>query len=240
MLWALLRQYVRPYRWLLAVVAALQLISSLASLYLPTINAAIIDDGVAKGDTGTITELGGIMLGVTALQVVCAIGAVYFGSRAGMGFGRDLRSAIFHHVTGLSAEETARFGAPTLLTRTTNDVQQIQLLVAVDLHHADHGADHEHRRHRDGRAPECRAVLAVARQRAAARAGQLLDRRAPAATVPHHAGPDRRHQSRDARTVVGHPGDPRVRAGTDRTGPVRRRPTRRCRTPRSRSAGGRR
>ena len=121
----------RPYRWLLAVVAALQLVSSLASLYLPTINAAIIDDGVAKGDTGTITELGGIMLGVTALQVVCAIGAVYFGSRAGMGFGRDLRSAIFHHVTGLSAEETARFGAPTLLTRTTNDVQQIQLLVAL-------------------------------------------------------------------------------------------------------------
>jgi ATP-binding cassette subfamily B multidrug efflux pump len=131
MLWALLRQYVRPYRWLLAVVAALQLVSSLASLYLPTINAAIIDDGVAKGDTGTITELGGIMLGVTALQVVCAIGAVYFGSRAGMGFGRDLRSAIFHHVTGLSAEETARFGAATLLTRTTNDVQQIQLLVAL-------------------------------------------------------------------------------------------------------------
>jgi ATP-binding cassette, subfamily B, multidrug efflux pump len=131
MLWALLRQYVRPYRWLLAIVAALQLVSSLASLYLPTINAAIIDDGVAKGDTGTITELGGIMLGVTALQVVCAIGAVYFGSRAGMGFGRDLRSAIFHHVTGLSAEETARFGAATLLTRTTNDVQQIQLLVAL-------------------------------------------------------------------------------------------------------------
>ena len=106
-------------------------ISTLASLYLPTINAAIIDDGVAKGDTGRITELGGIMLAVTGGQVVCAVGAVYFGSRAGMGFGRDLRSAIFHHVTGLSAEETARFGAPTLLTRTTNDVQQIQLLVQM-------------------------------------------------------------------------------------------------------------
>ncbi|WP_036437497.1 ABC transporter ATP-binding protein [Mycobacterium sp. URHB0044] len=131
MLWALLRQYVRPYRWLLTIVAVLQVISTLASLYLPTINAAIIDDGVAKGDTGAITELGGIMLGVTALQVVCAVGAVYYGSRAGMGFGRDLRSAIFHHVTGLSAEETARFGASTLLTRTTNDVQQIQLLVAM-------------------------------------------------------------------------------------------------------------
>ena len=66
------------------------------------------------------------MLAVTALQVVCAVGAVYFGSRASMGVGRDLRSAIFHHVTGFSAEETARFGAPSLLTRTTNDVQQIQ------------------------------------------------------------------------------------------------------------------
>jgi ATP-binding cassette subfamily B multidrug efflux pump len=131
MLWALLRRYVRPYRRLLTVVAALQVVSTLASLYLPTINAAIIDDGVAKGDTEAITELGGIMLGVTALQVLCAVGAVYFGSRAGMGFGRDLRSAIFHHVTGLSAEETARFGAPTLLTRTTNDVQQIQLLVQM-------------------------------------------------------------------------------------------------------------
>ncbi|KAA0079541.1 ABC transporter ATP-binding protein [Mycolicibacterium sp. P9-64] len=131
MLWALLRQYVRPYRWLLAVVAGLQVISTLASLYLPTINAQIIDDGVAKGDTDRITELGAIMLVVTGLQVVCAVGAVRFGSRAGMGFGRDLRSAIFHHVTGLSAEETSRFGAPTLLTRTTNDVQQIQLLVAM-------------------------------------------------------------------------------------------------------------
>ncbi len=131
MLLALLRQYVRPYRWLLAVVAVLQVISTLASLYLPTVNAAIIDDGVAKGDTDTIVELGGVMLAVSALQVLCAVGAVYFGSRAGMGFGHDLRSAIFHHVTGFSAEETARFGAPSLLTRTTNDVQQIQLLVQL-------------------------------------------------------------------------------------------------------------
>ncbi|MFI5510844.1 ABC transporter ATP-binding protein [Mycobacterium sp. NPDC051804] len=131
MLWALLRQYARPYRWLLATVALLQLISTLASLYLPTVNAAIIDDGVAKGDLPIIVELGGVMLAVTALQVLCAIGAVYFGSRAGSGFGRDLRSSIFHHVTGFSAEETARFGAASLLTRTTNDVQQIQLLVQL-------------------------------------------------------------------------------------------------------------
>ncbi|MBP2450827.1 ATP-binding cassette subfamily B protein [Mycolicibacterium lutetiense] len=131
MLWALLRQYVRPYRRLLAIVAALQVISTLASLYLPTVNAAIIDDGVAKGDTRLIVELGGVMLGVTGLQVACAIGAVFFGSRAAMSFGRDLRSAIFHHVTTFSAEETARFGAPTLLTRTTNDVGQIQQLLQM-------------------------------------------------------------------------------------------------------------
>ncbi|EHB49796.1 Xenobiotic-transporting ATPase [Mycolicibacterium rhodesiae JS60] len=133
MLLALLRQYVRPYRWLVAVVMALQTVSTLASLYLPTVNAAIIDDGVAKGDTGLIAELGLVMLAVTGLQVVCAIGAVYFGSRTGMGFGRDLRSAMFHHVTTFSEQETARFGAPSLLTRTTNDVQQIQVLIQMTM-----------------------------------------------------------------------------------------------------------
>ncbi|MGE0214947.1 ABC transporter ATP-binding protein, partial [Mycolicibacterium sp.] len=131
MLWGLLRRHVRPYRLPLAVVAVLQVISTLATLYLPTVNAAIIDDGVTQGDLGRIVELGVVMLAVTGLQVVCAVGAVYFGSRASMGVGRDLRSAIFHHVTGFSAEETARFGAPSLLTRTTNDVQQIQSLVLL-------------------------------------------------------------------------------------------------------------
>ncbi|CAN5868814.1 ABC transporter ATP-binding protein [soil metagenome] len=131
MLLALLRQYVRPYRRLVAGVMALQLISTLASLYLPTINAAIIDDGVAQGNTHRIVELGGVMLAVTALQVVCAVGAVYFGSRAGMGFGRDVRAQMFHHVMTFSEHETARFGAPSLLTRTTNDVQQIQVLVQM-------------------------------------------------------------------------------------------------------------
>lgn len=131
MLWALLRRYVTPYRGLLSVVAGLQVVSTLASLYLPTVNAAIIDEGVAVGDTDTIVRLGLVMLGVTALQGVCAVAAVYFGSRAGMGFGRDLRAAIFDRVTGFSAEETARFGAPSLLTRTTNDVGQIQLLVQL-------------------------------------------------------------------------------------------------------------
>jgi ATP-binding cassette subfamily B protein len=131
MLLALLRQYIRPYRRLVTVLMVLQLTSTLASLYLPTVNAAIIDEGVAKGDTATIIRLGLVMLSVTGLQVLCAVGAVYVGSRAGMGFGRDLRRAIFEHVTTFSERETARFGAPTLLTRSTNDVRQIQYLVQI-------------------------------------------------------------------------------------------------------------
>jgi len=131
MLLALVRRYIRPYRRLVAAVMALQTISTLASLYLPTVNAAIIDDGVAKGDTGLISRLGLVMLAVTALQGACSIGAVYFGSRTGMGFGRDMRSAMFRHVTTFSESETARFGAPSLLTRSTNDVQQIQVLVQM-------------------------------------------------------------------------------------------------------------
>lgn len=128
---ALLGRYVRPYRSLVVVVVILQTISTLASLYLPTVNAAIIDDGVAQGDTRVIMRLGMVMLAVTLVQIACSIGAVYLGSRTGMGFGRDMRSALFHHITGFSAEESARFGAPTLLTRTTNDVQQLQLLVQI-------------------------------------------------------------------------------------------------------------
>ena len=131
MLLALLRTYVRPYRRLVATVMTLQLVSTLASLYLPTVNATIIDDGIAKGDTATIVRLGGVMFAVTALQVVCAVGAVYFGSRTGMGFGRDLRSAMFAQVTTFSEHETARFGTPSLLIRTTNDVRQIQFLVQM-------------------------------------------------------------------------------------------------------------
>jgi ATP-binding cassette, subfamily B, multidrug efflux pump len=131
MLLALLRQYIRPYRPLVAGLMALQLISTLASLYLPTVNAAIIDDGVAKGDTATILHLGVVMLGVTAGQVLCSVGALYLGSRTGMGFGRDLRLAMFCHVTTFSESETARFGAATLLTRSTNDIRQIQFLVQM-------------------------------------------------------------------------------------------------------------
>ncbi|MGF2945925.1 ABC transporter ATP-binding protein [Mycobacterium sp. Lab-001] len=131
MLLALLRQYIRPYRRLVAVLMTLQIATTLASLYLPTVNAAIIDDGVSKGDTATIIRLGLVMLSVTGLQVLCAVGATYVGSRTGMGFGRDLREAVFDHVTTFSERETARLGAPTLLTRSTNDVRQIQYLVQI-------------------------------------------------------------------------------------------------------------
>ena len=131
MLLALLREYVRPYRRPVAAVMTLQTVSTLASLYLPGVNASIIDDGVATGDTGLITRLGLLMLAVTALQGLCAVGAVYFGSRAAMGFGHDLRSALFSHVLSFSEAETNRFSAASLLTRTTNDVQQIQVLVQM-------------------------------------------------------------------------------------------------------------
>ncbi len=127
----LLRRYLRPYRGTLAAVALLQTISTLALLYLPTLNASIIDEGVAKGDARTIVKLGGLMLAVTGLQVLCSVGAVYYGSRIGLGFGRDLRSAIFNHITGLAVNDNARLGSPSLLTRTTNDVQHIQLLTEM-------------------------------------------------------------------------------------------------------------
>lgn len=129
MLRALLRQYLRPYRRPAAVLMALQLISTLASLYLPTVNASIIDDGVTQGDTAAIIRLGMVMLAVTGLQVLCSVGAIYFGSRIGTGFGRDLRRALFEHVLTFSERETTRFGTATLLTRSTNDVRQIVFLV---------------------------------------------------------------------------------------------------------------
>ena len=131
MLLALLRRFVPPYRWLIAAVVVLQTLSTLASLYLPTVNAALIDDGVATGNTALIVRLGLVMLAVTGAQAVCAVAAVYFSSRTGMGVGRDLRSAMFRRVLGFSESETTRFSAPSLLTRTTNDVQQIQVLVQI-------------------------------------------------------------------------------------------------------------
>jgi ATP-binding cassette subfamily B multidrug efflux pump len=131
MLLKLLRTYLRPYRGPLAAVVLFQLVGTIASLYLPALNAEIIDDGVAKGDTGLIISTGGVMLAITVLQVVCTIIAVYFGARTAMGFGRDVRAALFRQVGTFSDREVAGFGAPTLITRNTNDVQQVQMLVLM-------------------------------------------------------------------------------------------------------------
>ncbi|WP_104061602.1 ABC transporter ATP-binding protein [Arthrobacter sp. 4R501] len=131
MLWKLLVEYLRPHRQLLIAVVIFQLAQSIASLYLPTLNADIIDEGVAKGDTGVILSLGGLMLAITLLQIVCAVIAVYFGAKAAMGVGRDLRGAIFTRVGEFSEQEVTKFGAPSLITRSTNDVQQVQQLVLM-------------------------------------------------------------------------------------------------------------
>ena len=115
----------------MGVLVLLQLIQTIATLYLPTLNADIIDQGVIKGDTTYILQTGGIMLGVTVAQVVCAIGAVYFGARTAMALGRDIRASIFDRVQSFSAREVGGFGAPSLITRSTNDVQQVQMLVLM-------------------------------------------------------------------------------------------------------------
>jgi len=128
---SLLRRYLPPYRNALIAVVVLQFFGTLAALYLPTLNADIIDNGVAKADTQYILQVGAVMLAITFVQVACTIGAVWFGARSSMGFGRDTRSAIFHQVGAFSAREVTHFGAPSLITRTTNDVQQVQMLVLL-------------------------------------------------------------------------------------------------------------
>ena len=123
--------YLRPYTGALLGVAAFQLVGTIASLYLPSLNADIIDKGVATGDTGYIVSTGALMLAITLLQVVCSIAAVYLGARTAMGFGRDVRAAVFHRVGEFSDREVNQFGAPSLITRNTNDVQQVQMLVLM-------------------------------------------------------------------------------------------------------------
>jgi ATP-binding cassette, subfamily B, multidrug efflux pump len=127
----LLRAHLGPYRTPITLVVLLQLVQTLAALYLPTLNADIIDEGVVKGDIGKILSAGGLMLLFSLVQIVSTIGAVYFGSRTAMALGRDIRSSIFHRVQSFSAREVGKFGTPSLITRTTNDVQQIQMLVQM-------------------------------------------------------------------------------------------------------------
>jgi ATP-binding cassette subfamily B protein len=131
MLIRLLRRFLGPYRRTLLLVLALTFVQVMCTLFLPTLNADIIDKGVIPGDTAYIWRLGGVMLVITLVQVMFAITAVYFGARVAMAFGRDVRQALFHRVTDFSAQDVARFGAPSLITRITNDVQQVQILVLM-------------------------------------------------------------------------------------------------------------
>ena len=131
MLISLLRTYLYPYRRPLIAVTILSLIGTMAALFLPSLNAAIIDQGVATGDTDYIWRTGGIMLVVSLLQIVSTIIATYLGAKVAMSFGRDVRATIFERVLSFSARELNHFGAPSLITRNTNDVQQVQMLVLL-------------------------------------------------------------------------------------------------------------
>jgi ATP-binding cassette subfamily B multidrug efflux pump len=130
-LWRLIRDGLRPYTGALVVVVVLQFLGTVAALFLPSLNADIIDFGIVPGDIGYIWRHGGLMLLVSLGQVLCTVVAVWFSARAAMGFGRDLRARIFERVGTFSQHEVQHFGAPSLITRDTNDVQQVQMLVAL-------------------------------------------------------------------------------------------------------------
>jgi ATP-binding cassette, subfamily B, multidrug efflux pump len=127
----LLRTYLRPYRKPISILVLLQFLQTCATLYLPTLNAHIIDNGVVKGDTDYILSFGALMIGISLAQVVCNIGAVYYGAKTASALGRDVRAAVFDRVQSFSSREVGHFGAPSLITRTTNDVQQVQMLVLM-------------------------------------------------------------------------------------------------------------
>ncbi|MFI6853091.1 ABC transporter ATP-binding protein [Streptomyces sp. NPDC050416] len=131
MLIPLLRVHLRPYKKTIALLVLLQFLQTCATLYLPTLNADIIDQGVVNGDTGYILSYGALMIGISLVQVVCNIGAVYYGARTASALGRDVRAAVFDRVQSFSAREVGHFGAPSLITRTTNDVQQVQMLALM-------------------------------------------------------------------------------------------------------------
>lgn len=133
MLMRLIRRYLAPYKWSIVLIVVLQLAQTIATLYLPSLNADIIDQGVAKGDTGYIWKTGALMLAVTLGQAVCSIIAVYFGAKSAMAFGRDVRAGVFSSVENFSEREVEKFGTASLITRNTNDVQQVQMLVFMSV-----------------------------------------------------------------------------------------------------------
>ncbi|MDU0314131.1 ABC transporter ATP-binding protein [Phycicoccus sp. M110.8] len=129
MLVRIIRTYLGPYRALVVALVALQLVGTIASLYLPSLNGRIIDEGVARGDTGFILRTGGWMLAVSLAQMAATVAATYLGARCAAGLGRDLRADVFARVGDFSAQEVSRFGAPTLISRNTNDATQVQTVV---------------------------------------------------------------------------------------------------------------
>ncbi len=131
MLIRLVREYLQPYRRWLTFIVLLQFTGTVAALYLPSLNADIIDRGVATGDSSYIIRTGAIMMAVAILQIGCSVAAVWFSARTAMSLGRDLRAAIFQRVGSFSQREVQHFGAPSLITRQTNDVQQVQMLVLM-------------------------------------------------------------------------------------------------------------
>lgn len=130
---AILRRFLAPARAAIGMVIVLQTIATLATLYLPTLNADIIDRGIATGDTALILRLGGLMLAVSLVQIAVTIGAVWLAAQVAMGLGRDLRGALFHHIADLSSREVSTLGAPTLISRSTNDVTQVQTVTFMGL-----------------------------------------------------------------------------------------------------------
>src|SRR5512142_2848377 len=129
----LLRVFLAPYRAAIVLVVALLTVQAIANLYLPNLNADIINDGVVKGDIGYIESTGALMLGVTLLLALCSVVATYFSSRTAMAFGRDVRGAVFRKVLAFSQVETNQFGTPSLITRNTNDVTQVQMVIVLAL-----------------------------------------------------------------------------------------------------------
>jgi ATP-binding cassette subfamily B protein len=130
---SLLRRHLRPYAAWLAAILVLQFAATIASLYLPSLNGKIIDEGVAKGNTGYILSAGGWMLVISLVQIAATVGAAYFGARTAASLARDVRAAVFDRVMSFSEKEVGDFGAPTLITRTTNDVTQVQQVLYMAL-----------------------------------------------------------------------------------------------------------
>jgi ATP-binding cassette subfamily B protein len=131
MLLRLVRTYLAPFRSRLGLIVLFQFVGTIGALYLPSLNADIIDKGIVTGDIGYIVRTGAIMLGVAIVQIGCSVTAVWFSARTAMGFGRDVRAALFHRVGSFSQREVQHFGPPSLITRETNDVQQVQMLVLM-------------------------------------------------------------------------------------------------------------